>query len=623
MRSYYGISLVSDHSPPSLLPQLTLCAAQVLEEWFQPLVERLRVVIYQAGNDQLNSIASILTLFFNLPSVTFSTITQITSPEVFSALFGSQNEAMCIFAFGLLEKAAKDKESVALLSEWKDTVNEMLLHWLTSSTPISTKAEDVFYKLLETDSRMKGGSYKLWERLLLDSSVLETILKIISWDGPKLPLSRAVRSTAQGRLLSLLKRLAEIDFIALTTPTHPEVVRQYFPGTDSTGIAGVALDAAWVDDDLLMLLNLFDFGTSLLSSNATIERNGQTAKLSKLALAFFTLPEVRLHQEVMGVFSYPENDIDRSLQSSAVDYLVAFCKKAPDTFYSTSLYFEPSSPRTVYISVQELRDSEGNDTQIKVVKLPDHIFGRVETQLHELPPDQSLNALRLLTSVPVQFLLPSESYPNSLVTKIPYRPLTAAGLQALAYFFNPPNASALGRVFYAYYLRDLRSREIISDYTEFFQILSKAIDNHVNLEVGFAALGVLGSIITSNWEDAPPTPLTHTDLQQLLQSIPEMHPQRTGLQELARLTAPLTMLLNNPAQFGSSGARPKPDDPIWETDDNAVKLAKARYALIRKTYQMLQSRTEPELMLWRTAFERRVAMGVMGSVANQVASMNR
>lgn len=597
--------------------------AHALEQWFQPLVERLRVVIYHANDEQLNSIASILTLLFNLPPINFEIVSQLASPEVFSALFGSKNEPTCIFALGLLEKAAKDKDWVALLSGWTDTLNEVILHWLTSSTPIASKAEDVLFKLLDTDNRHKGGSYKLWERLLVDENVYETILKLVCWDGPKLPISAAARSTAQGRLLSLLKRLAEIDFLAISSPTLPNVVARYLPDTIETGILGVAIDSAWVDDDLLMKLNLFDFATSLLSSNAEVVRGAQVAKLPRLALSFFTKPELRLHQEILGTFSYPENDLDQNMQNSAVDYLIAFCKKIPDLFYSTTLYYGAESPRRVYISEKEFRESEDDSATMKVAKLPDHIFGRVETQLHKLPPDQSLNALRLLTSIPAQFILPTESYPDSLVTKIPFRPLTSAGLQALAYFFNPPNASSLGRVFYAYYLRNLKTKGVISDYTEFFQILSKAIDNHVNLEVAFAALGVLGSLITSTWEDAPPAPLTGVDLQQLLQSIPEIRPKRTGLEEMASLTAPLTTLLNNPAQFASSGARPKPDDPIWETDDNSVKLAKGRYQLIRKTYQRLSQSAEPELMLWKTAFERRVAQGVLGGPANQIATMGR
>src|SRR5690606_34196814 len=120
--------------------------------------------------------------------------------------------------------------------------------------------------LLERDSRTNGGKSKLWSLLLTDQGTYETILKVISWDGPKLPMSKGTRSTAQGRLLSLLKKLAEVDFAAITSPTLPDVVKEYFPDTTESGLAGVAVDAAWVDDDLLMLLTLFEFGTTIISA---------------------------------------------------------------------------------------------------------------------------------------------------------------------------------------------------------------------------------------------------------------------------------------------------------------------------------------------------------------------
>lgn len=577
-------------------------------------------MIFRADEEQTQTIASILSTLFKAPAITFPIIAELTGPTVFSQLFASNSEPLCLLALELIEKAAQHPEHVALLAGWPDTVKEILLHWLTSSTTIAGKAEETLVSLLERDSRTNGGKSKLWSLLLTDQGTYETILKVISWDGPKLPMSKGTRSTAQGRLLSLLKKLAEVDFAAITSPTLPDVVKEYFPDTTESGLAGVAVDAAWVDDDLLMLLTLFEFGTTIISAKRKAPGNGN---LSSDAIAFLSRPDVRLHQEILGTYSWPENQIDSDLQSAAVDYLVEFCRREPQAFYKTALFFETNAPRRVYLSEEEFWNSEGRTARYSKANLPDHLFARIEQQLHKLNPEQSMNALKLLTSIPIQFALPSEAYPNSLVTKIPFKPLTAPALQTLAYYFNPPNASPLGKVFYAYYLRFLKRTGVISDVSEFFQIISKAIDNFVNLEVAIAALNLLGAFTASKWDEDPPEPFTNDDIHRLMVSCPEIRPQRTGLLELVSLTTPLTSLLNIPPQFANSSVRPGPNDPIWPSDDDAVKLAKMKYALIKKTAQRLGESTDVETMSWKTAFDRRVARGVMGGQAPQMATMGR
>ncbi|KAK8149319.1 hypothetical protein G3M48_007407 [Beauveria asiatica] len=229
-----------------------------------------------------------------LRPLTFSRVLTLADSASILAALRSALPSANLLALTMLHKAARGPDDAALLSTFPELVAALLICWLdTESAEVSQRAAGVLDDLLTTDcdvvkdvatngafgafseeifeKRVPGHGH-LWN-LIFGSEQLFAIIprfaSLNSEDDDADSPSRTERqiSLAQGRLLSLLPRLASLDLRALSQTSFPELVplRQTLAREAGHGLLQWAALAMINKSDRLMHRNLIYFFQEFIS----------------------------------------------------------------------------------------------------------------------------------------------------------------------------------------------------------------------------------------------------------------------------------------------------------------------------------------------------------------------
>jgi hypothetical protein len=203
----------------------------------------------------------------------------------------------------ILHKAAASPSDAVTLAGMRDVVADFVRRWLASpGVEVGEKGARVLEDVLKVDcdllpppsppasghggivngdaghatqltSGRVAGHGALWRRIFQDRSIYNLLIDLCSGHDPDTARDEKQLSLAQGRLLGILPRLAELNFSAVSSVPH---FAQATPLTNGTGRNGsgaggrrsllqfAALDMVDMDDDL-MARTVVDFFEAFVS----------------------------------------------------------------------------------------------------------------------------------------------------------------------------------------------------------------------------------------------------------------------------------------------------------------------------------------------------------------------
>ncbi|KAH0559704.1 hypothetical protein GP486_003776 [Trichoglossum hirsutum] len=568
-----------------------------------------------------------------LRSVPFTSCLTFTSPTSLVEALNSSSPPVNILALSLLEKAAVNPSDTAIVAGMKEVVSELVTLWLcTSDTEVSQKAARVLENLLKVDhgtsdsgdidvdmedadksgERNGRGQGLMWRRIFGDRDIYSLFFSICS---PKATgrgerqLSKSERSLSQARLLSLLEKLAAMDFGTLTHSHHPDLEASYGLQSDREGFLDFAIvHMVNAKEDVLMHMALIDTLVELLKavppSDATSSSSIASLSLSPSSSSPLDFLISRgIHDRTSNYYLEPTLEglgpSDAAfLSGRAAAYLAAYASRYPSHLLTAVRARTNTSVLDAILS----RISQG-------------LAGRSARQ------DPPSHDLHLLASLPRATLLPrirpnAPSTPQDLwrsspVCLIPLKRTSSEYLNTLATLFHGPSQAtgevtinpspstepprrpptlvseaAAARVLYTLYL----AKE-----PHFYRALVSYAGTVALRETAVAALNLLSAIITANWEPLPSPGqgnsadstalLTEYQLISMLPPSAPRPPPPSSLQAILRepVIGIVGPYLLAPAQVYSNlvGGR-------GDTESAAYKVAIAKYGATKRLFDVLK-----------------------------------
>jgi hypothetical protein len=238
-----------------------------------------------------------------LAPVSFTQILSIADQDSLVSALQSPSPAANLLACTILSKAAHSASDAAILSVMRDVVAEFLVRWLAApQVEVGERGSKVLGDILEVDCelppppnagpemngldgtavgggvlvrRKAPGQGRMWRLIFRDRGLLSIITTHCTGTATTLdgsPLTPHQTTLAQGRLLRILPRLANLNFAAINQTEFPDLFAGVAGGAGrgpgSSEPAGLLQFAAirMVDKtDVLMHLSLIDFFETLVS----------------------------------------------------------------------------------------------------------------------------------------------------------------------------------------------------------------------------------------------------------------------------------------------------------------------------------------------------------------------
>lgn len=522
-------------------------------------------------------------------SFTFSKVLVIKPAVDFEAGLSRDSPPVNLSILFLLRKATHNESDADIVAGWPRVVAALIKLWLcTPDTGVCEGARTVLLGLLKASKQDSSHSASfdqslMWRRVFRDRDMYGLIFSICSLKTvgePGQPNTRA-KTVAQGRLLDLLVQL--IDYKPIQSSQLPEIETKY--GVMDGGLLKfAAVYMVEYDDDPLMHYTLIFFFIKLMRTR------------SSAALDF--LIKNGLHDSTTSYYTNYE-DINSLrfgiMYPQIAEYIAVYCSNFEVHLLSNRSFVEQLI-RRLNIVVQDA-----------ISMGPPFRF----------PPHD----LKILASLPRVVLLPLNSSLTPLFRVIPDS-RDANIYKALARIFRGTveptlqdssrrNENSAARALYFLYIRRVPS-------------LWKTVCRDANVialkEVALAAIGLIGAVISANWEPLPteslpsspgwPTLPTEQELASEY-GVDDKQLPSSGLLTLlqARMSPDVVAYLCNPPPAFRSVLGRKGD-----SESAAYQVAVAKYDVMLQFRQKLMDAVQgrPKLQEILTLLEERLAQGPSG-----------
>ncbi|MCJ1265901.1 hypothetical protein MMC22_005783 [Lobaria immixta] len=519
-------------------------------------------------------------------SFTFSKVLVLKPAVDFEAGLSSLIPPLNLSTLNLLRKATHNESDADIVAGWPRVVAALIRLWLcTPDNGVCERARTVLLGLLKASKQDSSHSASfhqslMWRRVFRDRDMYGLIFSICSLKTigePDQPGTRA-KTLAQGRLLDLLVQL--IDYKPIQSSQLPEIETKY--GVKDGGLLKfAAVYMVEYDDDPLMHNILIMFFTNLLRSR------------SSTALDF--LIKNGLHDSTTSYYTNREdiNSIRLSVMyPRAAEYIAVYCSNFEVHLLSNRSF------------VEQLIRCLNNVIQVAL------LMGRPVN----IPPHD----LKILASLPRAVLLPLNSSVTPLFGVIP-EPRDANNYKALARIFRgtvEPTLQDCSRS-----NENSAARALYFVYKQKFPTLWKSVCRDANVialkEVALAAIGVIGAVISANWEPLPteslpsspgwPTLPTEQELASEC-GVDDKQLPSSGLNTLLDSQDVVTYLCNPPPAFRSAFGG------IGHSESDAYQVAVAKYDVMLQFRQKLKDAVQgrPQLQGILALLEEKLAQGPSG-----------
>ncbi|KAI9667008.1 MAG: hypothetical protein M1829_005615 [Trizodia sp. TS-e1964] len=580
-----------------------------------------------------------------LRPIGFTALLGLTTPDDIAGALSSPIPCINLLALAFLGKSTSNSSEVAIVASMKGVVTQLIVTWLTTpDTEVSSRATHIIGALLEVDlardlsievnndetSRAREGGRNLgngqglmWRRILGDKDIYSLFFSTCSLNTDEEAddsenLSNRQKTIAQTRLLTLLQKLAKLDFQAITQSRFPELEASYGLEKGHAGLLDFAcLKMVNTEDDVLMHMALIDFFAELVRTTSGHSPKSCTASIP----AIDTSPSLEylissgIHNRIINFYLNPNDGdlLDASfLYKSSASYLAAYATNYPNHIMSATF----GSEDTLLISKIRSRiyAALGTLPALRVVDVP-------EWDLHLL---SALPRLALLPKYTTNGDQQNEyNWHSSILSRIPLAPAHPAYLRTLAVLFHGPSRKsdkascvrpshlpsepAAARALYTLY---------VAKQPNLFVILVRLADTIALKEVALAAIHLLSSIITANWDVLPPPSPTSDGLY---------YPTEKSLKAPSFAKGgPLPLfgiitILNTPALAPLANyllAPPKTFNNLvggsGDTESAAYTIAMARFELVKVFNERLKALPVGMIEKLRNSFAERVARGPWG-----------
>ncbi|RPA82285.1 hypothetical protein BJ508DRAFT_90451 [Ascobolus immersus RN42] len=604
-----------------------------------PLLATILALGRTDGKEDFENAIGILDRIMGRDSVSLETIINHVSPNAFQLLLSSPSNKAIQFAIKILKKGVDSENGADWLAE-QDLMLQMVQIWLRGDTEISVPMGELLLRYLEADApRGHKVNGKLWKQLLESRDVYLYILQVCSWkslglDGIRVEdLLNSTRTTCQSRLLSLLAKLCRANYPALTKKSMWPDLHENFDSSDEKGILGYAINL--IDrTDKLAFVSLIDSATEALenaSQDKPRKKDPEDPQNTKVLVALSELlnsPEIHLTEDIFSTYlssseyTAPLNEVvaTDAVTESAVRFITTYANCFVGGFAQDHWFSNMDGTKL------KARVDDDSEEFCHEGTMLNFILPVLLGKLDNLNKRISKPTLLMLTGLPIQYFLPVAKDNRSSMTK-PYEGSIISALsitspdpnqsRALAYFFNPPSAPMLGRVYYAMWMESQRLLHNVHDPLNLYRVIHRRAGDASNIESCFASIELFKSILLAEgWSTQGETPkwLRPGFIDETLRALRMERLPESGMKELLNLKSPLEDMIRLPNVEGHAPYHIRPRDPITSSDPDVVKMLKARYSLVELIDAVLWKHHQSDRLFryFDTLCKERLTRGVEG-----------
>ncbi|KAF2712782.1 hypothetical protein K504DRAFT_464846 [Pleomassaria siparia CBS 279.74] len=507
----------------------------------------------------------------------------------------------------LLEKAAATSHDAQALANRPAVIAAIVRLWLcTNSAGIATQAADLLIALLRVSKNepivVPGetqlhsyGAGPIWKRLFDDRDIYSLYYQytyFLNFTANPL-LSKRDKTVSQARLLEWIPKVGSMDWSTIVSGHGSEAEQEVgLSGTEGL-LHYVSLKMVKTEDDILMHMTLINFFSDLITAVKT--KRYLTPNDSSVFLDF--VKEHGIHKEIIELHTNPDASMEQSfLGSRTGHYISEYAIVYPQNF-------EDSPELTV-----------------------------IRQHIHRNMSKCDSNDLNILVSMPRQTLIPHTSagvaWGDSLLLDIPIVKTRPEALKTLAAVFHGPlkeeltfpqaksgSTKSRRNEVERIYARILTHLYFTRNPTMFSNIVTHSETIAIK-ENALAALGLLGAIITSDWEARIPSDL-----------IPETDPIYTRLQQFPKTG--IDVILDPSLSGGVLPSLLKPATSYsnlvgghGDVEDAAFQVAMAKFDVLKALGQRLENEGKRQDVL--TMVQRRISegpWGVSGGVGSRIGTL--
>ncbi|KAK6343062.1 hypothetical protein TWF718_008438 [Orbilia javanica] len=247
-----------------------------------------------------------------LEPIRFSELLTLTTPAEILPTLTFPNAHIQLMGLKLLQKSTASPSEARSLASHPELVAAIVnLSLVASNTDVADLAARTLLELLSIDKVGPGGVGEglIWRRVFGDKDIYQSFFDNCSWRNKSASMSRAEKTLAQARLLSMIPKMAGMNWETVSRSHFPQVEAQFEGEGTLDGLLGFATAMVEMEFDVLMYMTIIEFYSEFLLVSPTLERGTSAGdKIYSTSKGLEYLIANNRHQTTIALYTTPPGE---------------------------------------------------------------------------------------------------------------------------------------------------------------------------------------------------------------------------------------------------------------------------------------------------------------------------